>query len=76
MTHAGRMLAVTMGATKTSAWQNKSKAIFKSKCSVDDDPPPFDYGIFKQALSSGIISSKKFITKYLYCLWWGLQNLR
>lgn len=58
-----------------SAWQNKSKAIFKSKCSVDDDPPPFDYGIFKQALSSGIISSKKFITKYLYCLWWGLQNL-
>ncbi|KAK2358953.1 cyclic nucleotide-gated channel [Trifolium repens] len=58
-----------------SAWQNKSKAIFKSKCSVDDKPPPFDYGIFTQALSSGIISSKTFISKYCYCLWWGLQNL-
>ncbi|CAK8564295.1 unnamed protein product [Lathyrus sativus] len=58
-----------------SDWQNKSKAIFKSRCSVDDNPPPFDYGIFTQALSSGIISSKKFISKYCYCLWWGLQNL-
>ncbi|CAJ2649590.1 probable cyclic nucleotide-gated ion channel 5 [Trifolium pratense] len=58
-----------------SAWQNKSKDIFKSKCSVDDKPPPFDYGIFTQALSSGIISSKTFISKYCYCLWWGLQNL-
>ncbi|RDX71095.1 putative cyclic nucleotide-gated ion channel 5, partial [Mucuna pruriens] len=58
-----------------SAWQNKSESILESRCSADGDPPPFDFGIFEQVLSSGIISSKKFISKYCYCLWWGLQNL-
>ncbi|KAK7410698.1 hypothetical protein VNO78_01698 [Psophocarpus tetragonolobus] len=58
-----------------SAWQNKSKDILMPHCSADDDNPPFDYGIFKQALSSRIVSSRKFISKYCYCLWWGLQNL-
>ncbi|KAF7806532.1 putative cyclic nucleotide-gated ion channel 5 [Senna tora] len=57
-----------------SAWQNRSD-ILKSKCSADDENPPFDYGIFLQAFKSGIVSSKKFISKYCYCLWWGLQNL-
>lgn len=59
-----------------SAWQNRSKDILTSQCSVDNDNSPFDYGIFKQALSSRIVSSKKFFSKYCYCLWWGLQNLR
>ncbi|KAJ1410344.1 RmlC-like jelly roll fold [Sesbania bispinosa] len=58
-----------------SAWQNKSEDILTSRCSPDDDNPPFDYGIFTQALKSGIVSSKKFFSKYCYCLWWGLQNL-
>ncbi|KAG4968218.1 hypothetical protein JHK87_033869 [Glycine soja] len=58
-----------------SAWQNRSKDILTSQCSVDNDNSPFDYGIFKQALSSRIVSSKKFFSKYCYCLWWGLQNL-
>ncbi|CAI9765767.1 unnamed protein product [Fraxinus pennsylvanica] len=40
-----------------------------------DNNPPFDFGIFKQALSSDIVSSKNFLSKYCYCLWWGLQNL-
>ncbi|WJX25330.1 putative cyclic nucleotide-gated ion channel 5 [Trifolium repens] len=40
-----------------------------------NDNPPFDYGIFTQALKSGIVSSNKFLSKYVYCLWWGLQNL-
>ncbi|KAK4257557.1 hypothetical protein QN277_007128 [Acacia crassicarpa] len=58
-----------------SAWQNRSRDIFNSQCSADGDNPPFDYGIFTQAFSSGIVSSKTFISKYCYCLWWGLQNL-
>ncbi|XP_054820559.1 probable cyclic nucleotide-gated ion channel 5 isoform X2 [Prosopis cineraria] len=58
-----------------SAWQNRSKDILHSQCSVDPENPPFDYGIFTQAFSSGIVSSKVFISKYCYCLWWGLQNL-
>ncbi|KAE9608314.1 hypothetical protein Lal_00025946 [Lupinus albus] len=58
-----------------SAWQNKSDDILHSECYADDTNTPFEYGIFQQALSSGIFSSKKFFSKYCYCLWWGLQNL-
>ncbi|XP_057501239.1 probable cyclic nucleotide-gated ion channel 5 [Actinidia eriantha] len=58
------------------AWKNISESVINSGCPVDDDDnPPFDFGIFKQALSSGIVSSKNFLSKYCYCLWWGLQNL-
>ncbi|XP_050371802.1 cyclic nucleotide-gated ion channel 17-like [Argentina anserina] len=34
----------------------------------------FKYGIFESALTKNAVSSK-FITKYFYCLWWGLQQL-
>ncbi|KAK4604773.1 hypothetical protein RGQ29_013012 [Quercus rubra] len=47
---------------------------FNSHCSTDDTSP-FDFGIYKNALSSKVVSSKKFVSKYCYCLWWGLQNL-
>ncbi|KAG5559560.1 hypothetical protein RHGRI_009183 [Rhododendron griersonianum] len=59
------------------AWQKNSNAVLTKDCPVngDNDNPPFDFGIFSQALSSGIVFSKKFISKYCYCLWWGLQNL-
>ncbi|KAL6985109.1 putative cyclic nucleotide-gated ion channel 14 [Sarracenia purpurea var. burkii] len=35
----------------------------------------FNYGIFQNALTNNVVSSK-FLEKYFYCLWWGLQNLR
>ncbi|KAK1403621.1 Cyclic nucleotide-binding domain-containing protein [Heracleum sosnowskyi] len=57
------------------SWLNISESVLNKKCGVDGDDNPFDFGIFKQALSSGIVYSKKFISKYCYCLWWGLQNL-
>ncbi|XP_021899387.1 probable cyclic nucleotide-gated ion channel 5 [Carica papaya] len=58
-------------------WSGIMDSILKTKCGADedDDDPPFDFGIFTQALSSGIVSSTKFLSKYCYCLWWGLQNL-
>ncbi|XP_073067022.1 probable cyclic nucleotide-gated ion channel 5 isoform X2 [Primulina eburnea] len=57
-------------------WSNISSTILSSACPVDDENnPPFDFGIFRQALSSDIVSSKNFLSKYCYCLWWGLQNL-
>lgn len=59
-----------------SAWQKRSESVLKSQCSADNGNPTFDYGIFSSAFSSGIVSSKKFVSKYCYCLWWGLQNLR
>ncbi|KAE8650815.1 cyclic nucleotide-gated ion channel 1 isoform X2 [Cucumis sativus] len=34
-----------------------------------------DYGIFDDALNSGVVSSTDFIWKFSYCCWWGLQNL-
>ncbi|KAK9274939.1 hypothetical protein L1049_022195 [Liquidambar formosana] len=56
-------------------WSNISAGVLDSSCSADGDNPPFDYGIYSNALSSGIVSTHKFISKYCYCLWWGLQNL-
>ncbi|XP_068332261.1 cyclic nucleotide-gated ion channel 17-like [Pyrus communis] len=34
----------------------------------------FKYGIFESAVTKNVVSSN-FITKYFYCLWWGLQQL-
>lgn len=58
------------------AWSNNSEGVLNASCSAEGDDPPFDYGIFGQALSSGIVSTMNFVSKYCYCLWWGLQNLR
>lgn len=35
----------------------------------------FDYGIFLDALQSGMLESTDFPQKLLQCFWWGLQNL-
>ncbi|XP_051140698.1 probable cyclic nucleotide-gated ion channel 5 [Andrographis paniculata] len=57
-------------------WNSTSSSVLNSDCPVDvEDNAPFDFGIFRQALSSGVVFSKKFLSKYCYCLWWGLQNL-
>lgn len=56
-----------------NAWRGISGSILNSSCSSDGG---FDYGIYTNALSSSIVSTKNFLSKYCYCLWWGLQNLR
>ncbi|PIN18517.1 K+-channel ERG [Handroanthus impetiginosus] len=62
--------------TGFDTWNSTSDSVLNSACPEDsDNNPPFDFGIFQQALSSGIVSSRKFLSKYCYCLWWGLQNL-
>ncbi|XVE58392.1 hypothetical protein DITRI_Ditri04bG0166200 [Diplodiscus trichospermus] len=35
----------------------------------------FNFGIFLEALQSGVVESKDFPEKFFYCFWWGLQNL-
>ncbi|CAN6709322.1 unnamed protein product [Malus baccata var. baccata] len=35
----------------------------------------FDFGIFLDAIQSGILSSTDFPQKFLHCFWWGLRNL-
>uniref|UniRef100_A0A803N3C5 Cyclic nucleotide-binding domain-containing protein n=1 Tax=Chenopodium quinoa TaxID=63459 RepID=A0A803N3C5_CHEQI len=56
-------------------WSNISEKVLSATCSGKEDDDGFDFGIFGQALTSGIFSSSSFISKYCYCLWWGLQNL-
>nr|GMC77791.1 putative cyclic nucleotide-gated ion channel 8 [Ipomoea batatas] len=48
--------------------------VLHKNCAADNDNQ-FNYGIYTQAVSSGILDSEEFIPKYCYCLWWGLQNL-
>ncbi|XP_021729055.1 cyclic nucleotide-gated ion channel 1-like [Chenopodium quinoa] len=45
-------------------------------CSIDPvKPGPFDFGMFLNALTSGVVETKDFPKKFLFCFWWGLQNL-
>ncbi|KAG6786859.1 hypothetical protein POTOM_008476 [Populus tomentosa] len=36
----------------------------------------FNFGIFTDALDSGVVESTYFPRKFFYCFWWGLRNLR
>ncbi|CAH9144980.1 unnamed protein product [Cuscuta epithymum] len=58
-----------------AAWNKTSGQVLNASCTLGVKDPPFDFGIFESALSSGIVFSMKFLSKYCYCLWWGLQNL-
>ncbi|XP_057721601.1 cyclic nucleotide-gated ion channel 1-like isoform X2 [Arachis stenosperma] len=35
----------------------------------------FDFGIFLDALQSGVVESRDFPQKFFYCFWWGLKSL-
>ncbi|KAI7735719.1 hypothetical protein M8C21_010883, partial [Ambrosia artemisiifolia] len=57
------------------AWMNVSKATLDERCVENEAYGEFDYGIYLAAVQSKVDSSEKFISKYFYCLWWGLRNL-
>ena len=59
-------------------WRRVSEKVLGSKCAIkeDNDSSPFNYGIYTQAIESRTVSSNVFFSKFCYCLWWGLQNLR
>ncbi|CAD5312854.1 unnamed protein product [Arabidopsis thaliana] len=63
---------VSSGETE---WIKTVPELLKSNCSAKADDSKFNYGIYGQAISSGIVSSTTFFSKFCYCLWWGLQNL-
>ncbi|KAI5660398.1 hypothetical protein M9H77_29191 [Catharanthus roseus] len=56
-------------------WRNISRTVLDAKCIADEDTGTFNYGIYAQALTSRIVESENFVSKFFYCLWWGLQNL-
>nr|GMC73573.1 putative cyclic nucleotide-gated ion channel 8 [Ipomoea batatas] len=57
-----------------TGWRQITEDVLHKNCAADNDNR-FNYGIYTQAVSSGILDSEEFIPKYCYCLWWGLQNL-
>ncbi|KAF2321554.1 hypothetical protein GH714_000392 [Hevea brasiliensis] len=57
-------------------WRRVSDDVLANNCNVNDDGnSSFNYGIYTQAMSSDIVASRIFLSKFFYCLWWGLQNL-
>lgn len=52
----------------------KNTTVFQS-CDPNNGDISFKFGIFQNAVTKQVVSSS-FMRKYLYCLWWGLQNLR
>ncbi|KAK7282602.1 hypothetical protein RIF29_11514 [Crotalaria pallida] len=41
----------------------------------EPNPKLFDFGMFLDALQSGVVESSDFPQKFFYCFWWGLRNL-
>ncbi|XP_022894324.1 cyclic nucleotide-gated ion channel 1-like [Olea europaea var. sylvestris] len=45
-------------------------------CSIQEsNGTSFDFGIYLNAIQSGVVGSTDFPQKFFYCFWWGLQNL-
>lgn len=59
-----------------SEWDKIRVDVLNDSCSTEGDEKPFNFGIFEGAITSGVISSTEFFSKFLFCLWWGLKNLR
>ncbi|XP_057526255.1 cyclic nucleotide-gated ion channel 18 [Amaranthus tricolor] len=53
-------------------WLNNTNLVIN--CDPRNDDASFKFGMFAEAFTSGVGSSK-FVRKYLYCLWFGLKNL-
>ncbi|XP_074350909.1 putative cyclic nucleotide-gated ion channel 8 [Apium graveolens] len=56
-------------------WINESRLQVEKNCSASEMNLEFDYGIYARAISSGVTESEDIVSKYLFCLWFGLQNL-
>lgn len=55
-------------------WRNSTQVLVKCDA-INDEDSGFKFGIFANAFTNEVASST-FMEKYLYCLWWGLRNLR
>ncbi|XP_057546477.1 cyclic nucleotide-gated ion channel 1 [Amaranthus tricolor] len=53
-----------------------NNAYLNESCPItSDNTGPFDFGMFMNALTSGVVETTDFPKKFLFCFWWGLQNL-
>ncbi|KAB1204447.1 putative cyclic nucleotide-gated ion channel 14 [Morella rubra] len=58
----------------TDFWQWANATAVFSNCNPANTSISFNFGIFKNAVTNNVVSTS-FMEKYLYCLWFGLQNL-
>lgn len=63
----------TLEKPERMAWMNITHVL--KHCDPTNIDITFKYGLFEDALTNDIVRST-FMDKYLYCLWWGLRNLR
>lgn len=54
-------------------WQNVTQVL--SHCDATSSTTNFKFGMFAEAFTTQVATTD-FVSKYLYCLWWGLRNLR
>lgn len=54
-------------------WMNVTRVV--ENCDAKGDDSQFQFGMFADAFTNDVASSE-FLEKYMYCLWWGLRNLR
>ncbi|CAH2072729.1 unnamed protein product [Thlaspi arvense] len=53
-------------------WQNVTQVL--SHCDATSSTTNFKFGMFAEAFTTQVATTD-FVSKYLYCLWWGLRNL-
>ncbi|QCD99702.1 cyclic nucleotide-gated ion channel 1-like [Vigna unguiculata] len=55
---------------------SKISTFLNTSCPIQNaDKNLFDFGMFLDALQSGVVESRDFPQKFFYCFWWGLKNL-
>lgn len=54
-------------------WLNVTN--LRANCNASNENLPFKFGMFSEAFTEEIASAS-FIEKFLWCLWWGLRQLR
>ncbi|KAL0450644.1 UNVERIFIED_CONTAM: Cyclic nucleotide-gated ion channel 18 [Sesamum latifolium] len=64
--------SIETGNLERQYWLNMTKVL--TSCDAKNDDSHFKFGMFAEAFTSEVASSR-FFEKYLYCLWWGLRNL-
>ncbi|KAF5743465.1 Cyclic nucleotide gated channel 1 isoform 1 [Tripterygium wilfordii] len=68
-----------VGCNRNSLYCGESEGIntfLNESCPIKTpNATVFNFGIFLDALDSGVVQSTDFPQKFFYCFWWGLQNL-
>ncbi|KAK4277535.1 hypothetical protein QN277_015522 [Acacia crassicarpa] len=59
----------------TSQGLSSIATFLNASCPIVEDSEKFNFGIFLDALQSGVVESRDFPQKFFYCFWWGLRNL-